>query len=330
MISRLLLLALAGTSALSVAVGCDTRVETGQTLIVGPDSTFVGTLAVGPDASPFPGIQVLNDATLIVQGGTIRGGSSFPTATQREAGGGFGVSIAEEGMLLVQSGLIQGGDVVFQQRSTIGTQFAGGGTALNVNESEVEIQGGTLMGGTVQEFQPGQQQSFPGGAIFSNNTHFVFRGGLISIGRIPNTLDPRGPGNAVRTFGGLNEIMGGTFVGGFVSIANRNIITGGSIDRLELSDPSAFTTTSGCTELRGGSVPRIRVRSQERLFIFATGLNVPLGELPVQSPTRVTGRFASGTALDTLIERASSQEQGPSIGKIVIAAPGAAGCPAQL
>jgi hypothetical protein len=319
-------------STLGFGAACDLRVAPGQTVVVDNGAQFFG--AAGPSASSDqagPAAIVDEGGTLIVQDAGLFGGGFVPNPSDAGGVGAPGIQVSEAGTVVVFAGTIQGGNVSFQadpQSPPDGRQVGVGGIGININlDSVLDIRGGTIVGGSVTTFQPdGQQFGVGGVAIRAVQTDIAVSGGQIRPGTVQGKLFTNDQPYAANIYGGTLDVSGGTFQGKVQVNGVRSVIRGGSLPVLELSDPLGFGPTSGCTEIRGGSVGMIRALGNENVFIFGTGFNVPPGVLPVSSPTGVTGTFADGTPIATLITRVNTSSF-PSLGIIRLVAPGSPGCP---
>jgi hypothetical protein len=321
--------------SLVAASACDLEAGAGQELVL--DNRGLALASVKPNA-----VTVLPGGSVVVQDADVFGrGRSVSADTpdlQLEAGAAIA---ANAGRVRIVQGQLSGGNFLIASGRQAGSARIGTlAPALQaVAGSTVEILGGTLVSSGV----------FFASGVTDDNTLFDFpetvsvsdsdlriRGGVLRAGERQDMISPPGfpalglafPLDATRS---RVEISGGDFGPGSVQLrGSRSRILGGRMDRLTLSpappatNSGSFDFVAGCTEIRGGSFGNVTITGAgERLIVFGSGFNRPLGPLPGGTPVvaiQLSGTLEAGNFATFFLGMSSGTQ-------VSLAAPGSPGCP---
>lgn len=323
--------------SLLAAAACDLEAGPGQEIVLGNRGLALGVATPNAVAVRPGGSLVVEDADVLGRG--IAVGSGAPPLPLLEPGAAI---VSNGGRVRVIQGQVSGGNVLLQvapQSRLLGLLAP---ALVATGGSTVVIEGGTLLSSGVFFASGG----FGGNASFDfpstvsvRNSSLRVSGGSIGSGERQDLPPP--PLIFAPSFArsldaerSLVEITGGSFGPGRVQLRGSNSrIRGGQIADLVLSPApvdvlgSPPIPVSGCTELRGGSVSGVTIiGAGERLIVFGSGFNLPLGSVAVPGPATVStvalsGTLEAGNAFAFLVGVASGAS-------VSLAAPGSPGCPA--
>jgi hypothetical protein len=255
-----------------------------------------------------------------------------PAPGERVTGAGI---VSNGGRVKIVQGLVAGGNVaVLEDGSEIAASgFGLLGSGLVAQQSSVEILGGTLRSGgiTVADGVTESVVFFSGSPVVSvSDSVLRISGGSFVPGDEPDFIVLGVPSLSAQL--STVEISGGEFPSSVTLTGSRSRILGGQFDTLSVAAGVQFVPEPrprfipGCTEIRGGSFRSVSVaRPGERLIIFGTGFNRPLGPIPAPSfPPPVvfalSGTLESGEPFAFELELQTGAE-------VSLAAPGSPGCP---
>lgn len=325
--SRLVLCALCAL-LIGTASACDLVVAPGDSLTLGNRGSVFGSSSMSAAVPALPAVEVQPGGSATVADADVFGGSVFPMPADFASSGAAGIEVSG-GSLRVLQGRVQGGSVVFRQPPVLeiptGQQFGLGGVGVHAVNADVEILGGTLVGGSVVGVDDPAQFLTPGGGLRSVRSRIAIRGGTFALGVTKGGTADQTWLMVADLFGSSLQVSGGDFQGTVRTEFGRNVITGGAFPRLQLGNaalPPRSPAVSGCTEIRGGTFGAIELVFGEQLIIFGTGFNVPPGPLTIDTPRRLEGVLESGTPLSAVISAITLRTQ-----PVILAAPGSAGCP---
>jgi hypothetical protein len=325
-----------GLCLLSIAFGgaCDLVIGRGPTTILGNRGSVFAVRTPNAASVVDGGSLFVRDADLFGLGQVVEQGDPFRPPT------GAAI-VANDGFVIVAAGTIRGGNaLVVPQDPTTPPRLPPGGAvpstaptplaAALVAEADsfVSIEGGTLISGGLL----GLSESYVvGPAVSVNETQLRISGGELRMGTSVDA--PPSTGTVLLARDSQVDIRGGTFAG-LVNLQSTGADIGGGNFRDGLALGVGLVVRAltgihggpGCTDIRGGSIPSLSVGGpDERVFIFGTDFNLPLGplappSLSLQGTRRtVSGRFEDGSAfqIDVVAEDGS---------KVVLATPESVGC----
>lgn len=360
--------------SLVLAAGCDLVVGDGDLTVVGNGGAVFGSATPNAVTVQPGGLLGVEDAELIGRGRVITQGMSVPPSPGaalvsrgggvlivggRLAGGNVVVQSTTNGIVNPTPNSLGNFEAPsasdFSAQGVVGIPLSADpavppfGTmtrgpllapALVAQGSAVAIEGGTLISSTMFGF-PEFYVQVP--ALVVNDSALLISGGEFRLGTVGGPLQTT---RVVAASFSDVEISGGHFGDGVVLLQNsRTRITGGRFDRglglgnfVPLRNPQPLLVAPGCTEIRGGQFPSIAaLGSAERVFIFGTNFNLPLGPVPIPPPrplpdplppnvtvnptfATVSGTLEDGTVEDFVVGFANGPAQ------YFLVAPGSPGC----
>jgi hypothetical protein len=145
-------------AVLTWSTACDFIVQRENSPVtIGSKATFTGSSAKSPETfRARPGVIVNSDATLIVNDATVIGGSAITDATDPDVFAMPGINGLENNVIRVILGDIRGGSVQYAAQARIGRQNGMGGFGITALDSAIEVQNGTVTGGSVIGVPDGQ------------------------------------------------------------------------------------------------------------------------------------------------------------------------------
>jgi hypothetical protein len=324
--------------SLIAAGACDLEAGPGQEIVLGNRGMAVAFAK--PNA-----VTVQAGGSVVVQDADVSGRGAAVMAEPRALGFWLGEGIVTRGgrVRIVQGHVSGGNALVLSERSDPVPNLVMLAPALQASDgSTIEILGGTLASSGVflASGVTGANTSFDPRAIVSvSDSNLLIQGGTLRGGErqdagVTPGADTTFPLDAERS---NVEIAGGDFTGGSAFSltqlrGSRSRIRGGIFEFLVLvpagSPPSTpagdFQRVPGCTEIRGGSFNRVSVVGDgERLIVYGSGFNRPLGPLPTEPATLlripISGTLEAGNFVQFILFLADGTQ-------VSLAAPGSPGC----